>query len=433
MYQEGGGAPCNESPLGAAFAIQSWLLSSWNFGAPEEALKTDALRVFSAVPSAWPTASIGSMSAEGGYNVSALYENNQTAWIHLTATAGGSTRNVTLFTDMAPPLVTGALPVGAAVPQFLRKDGAQNVYSLSLQPGDAVLLQPNGATAASSVKVKAVSWPPLQPSGDADNYWGKHKRANIAPQPPPPPPPQWPAKGTCTAPVAGWSLAEEAGARTVGAPCKTNPVGKCVPTVAACEALCTGHCSGYTWHDKTTGSYFEACYLATEKDPWHGGVSIGKGHLSGICNNGQPPPPSVPPPGPAPADECGSSAGTVAGYTCFSRRCAYDGPSPPHRQECGGDICHPAGGKPPTDPAAAALCALVSTGPNSTAIAAARCNAFKGCTTFARCLEYSPSHCEASSTTDVMADGGGVCYKYFTSGKDGLADNIDWVAWVKAH
>jgi hypothetical protein len=96
---------------------------------------------------------------------------------------------------------------------------------------------------------------------------------------------------------------------------------------------------------------------------------------------------------------------------------------------------NPAGGKPPTDPAAAALCALVSTGPNSTAIAAARCNAFKGCTTFARCRtpEYSPSHCEASSTTDVMADGGGVCYKYFTSGKDGLADNIDWVAWVKAH
>ena len=119
------------------------------------------------------------------------------------------------------------------------------------------------------------------------------------PPPPPPPPPQWPAKGTCTAPVAGWSMAEEAGARTVGTPCKTNPVGKCVPTVAACEALCTGNCSGYTWHDKTTGSYFEACYLATEKDPWHGGVSIDKGHLSGICNNGQPPPPSVPPPMPA--------------------------------------------------------------------------------------------------------------------------------------
>jgi hypothetical protein len=36
-YQEASGAACNESPLGAAFSIQNWLLSSWNFGAPEQA------------------------------------------------------------------------------------------------------------------------------------------------------------------------------------------------------------------------------------------------------------------------------------------------------------------------------------------------------------------------------------------------------------
>lgn len=46
MYQEAQGAPCNESPLGAAFAIQSWLLSSWRFGGPESALSADAIRVF---------------------------------------------------------------------------------------------------------------------------------------------------------------------------------------------------------------------------------------------------------------------------------------------------------------------------------------------------------------------------------------------------
>jgi hypothetical protein len=42
-YQEAGGAPCNESPLGAAFAIQSMLLSCWSFGAPETALQVDTV------------------------------------------------------------------------------------------------------------------------------------------------------------------------------------------------------------------------------------------------------------------------------------------------------------------------------------------------------------------------------------------------------
>ena len=60
MYQEAGGAPCNESPLGAAFAIQTWLLSSWNYGAPEKVMGLgDAIRLFPAMPTTWTTASIG--------------------------------------------------------------------------------------------------------------------------------------------------------------------------------------------------------------------------------------------------------------------------------------------------------------------------------------------------------------------------------------
>ena len=35
MYQEANGSPCNESPLGAAFAYQSLLLSSFDFRSPE--------------------------------------------------------------------------------------------------------------------------------------------------------------------------------------------------------------------------------------------------------------------------------------------------------------------------------------------------------------------------------------------------------------
>ena len=60
-------------------------------------------------------------------------------------------------------------------------------------------------------------------------------------------------------------MAEEAGATLAG---KTD-------TVAACEALCKGkNCTGYTWHDKTCGSYYQDCYVTSGSGPWAGGVSI---------------------------------------------------------------------------------------------------------------------------------------------------------------
>ena len=186
MYQEANGAPCNESPLGAAFAIQSWLLSSWRFGGPESALSADAIRVFQAVPSVWRSAvSIGDMSAEGGYNVSGSYTAGKTDWVHLTATALGEERQVELYTDMPHPLVV--TPASVAV-EYLRTEGAQQVYSLRLSPTQAVLLQPAGATPAASVKVAAVAWPPLD-GVHVENYWGKHQRTAFPPMPPPPPPP----------------------------------------------------------------------------------------------------------------------------------------------------------------------------------------------------------------------------------------------------
>jgi hypothetical protein len=69
--------------------------------------QADAIRVFPAIPSVWQhgALSIGSMSAEGGYNVSASYRAGKTEWVHLTATTSGRVRNVELHTDMPPPLV----------------------------------------------------------------------------------------------------------------------------------------------------------------------------------------------------------------------------------------------------------------------------------------------------------------------------------------
>eukprot|EP01046_Picozoa_sp_COSAG06_P089793 COSAG06_NODE_36153_length_451_cov_0.661932_1_plen_149_part_11 len=96
-----------------------------------------------------------------------------------------------------------------------------------------------------------------------------------------------------------------------------------------------------------------------------------------------PPPPPPPPPAPPPPPvACKGQA--VPGYTCYTGRCAYDGSHRPHAGQCGGDICHPLGKTSQADPATAALCKLVPEA-NATQEAAARCDAFKGCTTFARC------------------------------------------------
>ena len=320
MYQEAGGAPCNESPLGAAFAIQSWLLSSFSFGPPETSLQADTIRVFPSVPSQWTSdISIGNMAAEGGYNVSASYKQGKTVWVHVAATEKGGPRSVLLYTDMAAPLVVQPASIAA---KFLRTEGHQNVYSLSMQPAAAVLLQPSGATPLRSAKVSAVQWPKLA-GVEIENWWGKHKRQAFPPMPPPPP---------------------------------------------------------------------------------------------------APPPPGPPPP-PVTCEEQ-----SVPGYTCFAARCAYDGGHRPHAGQCGGDICHPLGKAAEADPATAALCKLVPEA-NATQEAAARCDAFKGCTTFARCPKYTPQHCAAAEPS--VAGASGVCFKFFSSGEGGLVANAGWTAWTK--
>ena len=118
----------------------------------------------------------------------------------------------------------------------------------------------------------------------------------------------------------------------------------------------------------------------------------------------------------------------VPGYTCYTGRCAYDGSHRPHAGQCGGDICHPLGKAAEADPATAALCKLVPEA-NATQEAAARCDAFKGCTTFARCPKYTPQHCATAEPS--VAGASGVCFKFFSSGEGGLVANVGWTAWTK--
>lgn len=74
------------------------------------------------------------MSAEGGFNVSAFYDQNKTVWAHVTATLLGSTRAVTFYTDMAPPLVS--TPASISLKYVRKEEGGQNVFTFSLEPGE---------------------------------------------------------------------------------------------------------------------------------------------------------------------------------------------------------------------------------------------------------------------------------------------------------
>ena len=76
MYQEAG--PVMETPLAAAECIQQLLLQSWG----------GKIRVFPAVPDEWENASFSGFAAQGGFRVSARYENRRTIWIEIESLAG---------------------------------------------------------------------------------------------------------------------------------------------------------------------------------------------------------------------------------------------------------------------------------------------------------------------------------------------------------
>ena len=76
MYQEAG--PVMETPLAAAECIQQLLLQSWG----------GKIRVFPAVPDEWESTSFSGFAAQGGFRVSARYEDHRTVWIEIESLAG---------------------------------------------------------------------------------------------------------------------------------------------------------------------------------------------------------------------------------------------------------------------------------------------------------------------------------------------------------
>ncbi len=83
MYSEGG-QPVIETPLSAAQSIHEMLLQSGR----------GVIRIFPAMPKAWPDAAFRDLRAEGGFRVTAVRKQGRTEWILITSEAGQPCRIV---------------------------------------------------------------------------------------------------------------------------------------------------------------------------------------------------------------------------------------------------------------------------------------------------------------------------------------------------
>lgn len=79
FYSELGSLPVIETPLHGATAIQDMLLQSWD----------GRLRIFPAVPSAWPDAQFHDLRGEGAFLVSAQRADMKTSWVQVHSEKGG--------------------------------------------------------------------------------------------------------------------------------------------------------------------------------------------------------------------------------------------------------------------------------------------------------------------------------------------------------
>ena len=138
MYVEAG--PVMESPLAGAAAVNDMLLQSWG----------NKIRVFPAIPTAWPDVAFAHLRAEGAFLVSANRKAGKTVSIEIQSLAG---EPATLITDMPTPTANGT-PLHQLAPKE---------YALPLHKGTTLLITPNSDAPASIAPVAQTSAP---------NYWG---------------------------------------------------------------------------------------------------------------------------------------------------------------------------------------------------------------------------------------------------------------------
>lgn len=142
MYAEAG--PVLETPLSAAQAVDEMLLQSWG----------DKIRIFPAVPKAWPEIEFSGLLAEGAFSVSAERRHGATQWVAIRSLAGEPCRIVPGFAG--EPKVSGARP-------FRLTSVAAGCYDLDLKRGEEALLYdgrapPTAIIAAVPANPSALNW-----------------------------------------------------------------------------------------------------------------------------------------------------------------------------------------------------------------------------------------------------------------------------------
>jgi hypothetical protein len=136
MYTEAG--PVVETPLSGAQTIHDFVCQSWG----------GIVRVFPAVPSAWPDVMIADHSCEGGFSVTARRTKGQTEFVLVRSRAG-------------EPLVlrhgiTGPVSVVSPVRYHDRGDGT---LEIPVRRGQEVLVHPRGRRPDLAVRPVAVTTP----------------------------------------------------------------------------------------------------------------------------------------------------------------------------------------------------------------------------------------------------------------------------------
>lgn len=128
FYLETG--PVIETPLSSAATTQELLIQSWGI----DNYKTDMVRLFPGVASAWPEVRFDQLRAEGGYTVSAVSKNGKTTAFRVTADRASSLQLRYKAVDDAKPETTRGSPLDIEVSKDWK------IVSVDLKPGESLLL-----------------------------------------------------------------------------------------------------------------------------------------------------------------------------------------------------------------------------------------------------------------------------------------------------
>jgi alpha-L-fucosidase 2 len=156
MYHEGN-YPCLESPIYAAHNVHELLLQCYD-EFPKSGELQATIRIFPAVPTAWPDAQFHNLRTPGGFLVSAKRSGGETHWVCIRSLFGESCR--------IKPNMKGALEV-SGLRQFKLTKTEDEIYELDLMKGEEVLLFREGTDPELEIS-------PLAAQPGKSNYYGLH-------------------------------------------------------------------------------------------------------------------------------------------------------------------------------------------------------------------------------------------------------------------